>query len=202
MKNIIDKTKSYNGLTPISELEPKITPNGTKFRQVLCKCEYCGETSIQDLSGLIRYKRQCSCQGNVNIVDDKIDKKLRNSWSHAKNRCNNPNDPRYLSYGFRGIKMCIEWENNFKLFKQWALENGFKEELTLDRIDVNDDYSPDNCRWVSQEVQQNNRTNNKYYTIKGETKTLAQHSKELGIEKSKLLYRIKHNWTDDRIVIP
>ena len=87
--------------------------------------------------------------------------------------------------------MCDEWKNNFVVFQQWALSNGYTNELTLDRIDVNGNYEPSNCRWVTRKVQQNNNRRNLNFTINGETKTLAQWCE---------IYGVPHERTRSRVV--
>lgn len=112
--------------------------------------------------------------------------RLQNIFLHMKDRCYNPNFKEYKHYGGRGITICDEWQTPHswkggRAFKKWALENGYADNLTLDRIDVNKGYSPENCRWVSMEVQQNNKRNNRLITYKGKTQTIAQWSREVGI---------------------
>lgn len=82
---------------------------------------------------------------------------LRNRFYGIKSRCYNENCPTYIYYGARGIKICNEWLSNINSFIKWAEDNGFKRELSIDRIDVNGDYCPDNCRWVNSKTQANNK---------------------------------------------
>jgi len=93
--------------------------------------------------------------------------KLYHVYRSMKARCNNPNVDAYDNYGGRGIKVCSEWEDNFNNFKDWALKNGYSEELTLDRKNNNGGYNPDNCRFVTMKKQQNNRRDNIKIKYKG-----------------------------------
>lgn len=105
-----------------------------------------------------------------------------------KDRCSNKNNPKYYDYGGRGILLCIEWKNSFKCFYKWAMQNGYKEDLTIDRIDVNGDYCPDNCRWIPFSEQGMNKRSTIYISYKGENKPLVVWSKELNINYATLLY--------------
>ena len=108
-----------------------------------------------------------------------------------KRRCYNPNYKFYSYYGARGIKMCDDWRNNFVSFQQWALSHDYADNLTLDRIDVNGDYEPLNCRWVTRKIQQNNNRRNRNFTINNETKTLAQWCE---------IYGVPHERTRNRVI--
>ena len=117
-------------------------------------------------------------------------------------RCCNENDPAYKYYGNRKITVCKEWKDDFVNFLNWAMENGYTDELTIDRVDVNGNYEPSNCRWVNNLVQQNNKTNNNYLTHNGETHTLAEWSRITGIDQSVLWYRQSVGYTSDKILNP
>lgn len=106
-------------------------------------------------------------------------------------RCYYPTTNGYQRYGGRGIKMCDEWIKNPDSFYDWSINNGYKEGLTIDRIDVNGNYEPSNCRWVTKELQDNNRRTNRKITYKGETKTLSQWSREYNINIVTLSDRLK-----------
>ena len=124
-------------------------------------------------------------------------------WVDMKRRCNNKNRKGYKYYGGRGITYCPEWEN-FEPFYKWALSNGYAENLTLDRIDVNGNYEPNNCRWVDYTTQANNTNRNHILTYKGKTQTLSEWAREYDIPYSILQDRINDlNWdTEDALTIP
>ena len=123
-------------------------------------------------------------------------------YSSMINRCTNPKRKDFRHYGGRGITVCSAWLNNEKVpkqdnarkgylaFKEWALQNGYKDDLTLDRIDVNGNYAPENCRWITWQEQKNNTRRNHLVTYKGVTKNIAQWSKELGLSYNTLRLRL------------
>lgn len=122
-----------------------------------------------------------------------------------KKRCYNPSFPQYKNYGGRGIKVCDEWMNTervhtsqssnpskgFLAFKKWALENGYSDELTIDRIDNNKGYSPGNCRWVTRKLQNRNKRNTIYLTAFGKTQSLGQWSEDTGLTVKAIEQRLK-----------
>lgn len=97
------------------------------------------------------------------------------------NRCEHTNNKNYNLYGGRRIKVCAEW-HKWETFRDWALDNGYKYGLTIDRIDRNGNYEPSNCRWVTMDVQANNKSNNKYITYQGRTQSLAVWCRELELD--------------------
>ena len=118
-----------------------------------------------------------------------------------KKRCYNPKDKRFKNYGGRGIKVCDEWSNSFEAFYDWAMSNGYSEKLTIDRIDVNGDYFPENCRWATVKEQQRNTTRNHHVTAFGKTMTIAEWSEHTGISPGVIKDRLnKLHWTADDAV--
>lgn len=129
--------------------------------------------------------------------------RLSRIYDHMYQRCYNPNCKDYKDYGGRGITICDEWLDNtiisvrysrYKkgklIFKEWALSNGYADDLTIDRIDVNKEYFPNNCRFVDEKTQANNKRTNKYLSYKGKTQTLAQWCNELGLDYEKTKARL------------
>lgn len=114
---------------------------------------------------------------------------IYHSWKSAQHRCNNPKNLEYKNYGGRGIQVCPEW-NSFENFYQWSLSNGWRNGLSLDRIDNNGNYSPDNCRWTDSTTQANNRRNNVYIVVDGVKKTQSQWSREIGVNRGTIAHWI------------
>ena len=115
-----------------------------------------------------------------------------------KRRCYDNNAISYNKYGGRGIKVCEEWQE-YEPFSEWAKNNGYTDELTLDRIDNNGDYSPNNCRWATYKEQALNTRTNHFIEFCGEIKTLSQWADELGINRSTLCERINsRGWSIEK----
>lgn len=107
-----------------------------------------------------------------------------------KNRCYNKKLKEYKNYGGRGIKICDEWKNDFLVFYKWSIENGYSDNLTIDRIDVNGNYEPSNCRWATIEMQANNKTNNHFITYNNQTLTINQWARKLNIPRETIKTRL------------
>lgn len=155
----------------------------------VCECGNRKEIRSDCLTRSVKPVRSCGClrdeQAVKNIAKNNKHKDSRSHlhylWSRMKQRCTNPNDPRYINYGGRGIKVCDEWMHDFVAFKEWAYNNGYREDLSIERIDVNDDYKPSNCTWIPFTKQAINRTTTIWIEYQGETLNLKQWSKKLGI---------------------
>lgn len=117
--------------------------------------------------------------------------RLYRIWLSMRNRCNNPKTPRYADYGGRGIKVCEEWDD-FKTFHEWAIAHGYSENLTIDRIDNDKGYYPENCRWADSWVQANNTRHCHMIEYCGETHSLSEWARILHISRPCLNNRILH----------
>ena len=119
-----------------------------------------------------------------------------------KCRCYNKNHVAYEHYGGRGIVICDEWLN-YQSFARWAKENGYDEALSIDRIDVNESYSPDNCRWATPLAQANNKRNNHKLDFCGKSLTVREWGRETGISDATIRERLKRGWSvEDALTIP
>lgn len=151
----------------------------------LCKCD-CGNFKLISTGDLTKGKtKSCGCLAKEltvkrNTTHGGTHSRLYGIYNKMLWRCNNPKCKYYSYYGLRGIKVCSEW-NEFINFRNWALSNGYKDNLTLDRIDNNGDYEPSNCRWVTRKRQAENKRNTIFITIDGVKKPLSVWAKEKGV---------------------
>lgn len=134
------------------------------------------------------------------LLTGKKNYRLYKIWHDMKRRCYNEKCQNYHNYGGRGIEVCDQWLSDFAEFYQWAMENGYDDKLQLDRIDVNGNYEPSNCRFATRQEQQNNRRNNRYITIGNEKLTCAQVSRKYGINPKTLHSRLRRGWTGQKLL--
>ena len=129
---------------------------------------------------------------------------LHNAWENMKARCYNTNSTDFERYGARGICVCDNWRCSYESFSAWAKANGYQDGLTLDRIDNDKGYSPENCRWVNRKIQANNTRNCVFYTHNNTMHTLAEWADIVKIPKTTIWNRIKlYGWTfEDAITTP
>lgn len=130
---------------------------------------------------------------------NKTNTRLYNIFRYMKARCNNPMRPDFKHYGGRGITICAEWLNSFEAFYNWAINNGYAENLTIDRIDVNGDYCPENCRWVTMQTQCLNRKSNRKITAFGYTYTISQWAQITGLKFTTIKGRLDRlGWSAEK----
>lgn len=178
-----------------------ITPSSQKHTpKWVCLCE-CGHTMITTTTQLRSGKTQsCGClqqerASSTHMRHGGRFDRLHSIWANMKTRCYNPKYSEYSHYGGRGISVCDEWEE-YQNFKDWALSVGYDDSsergiMTIDRIDVNKGYSPDNCRFVNMFIQANNKQNNIRYEIDGKKMTLSEWARNLQIDYNYLYYRVR-----------
>lgn len=178
-------------------------------RYYLFKCE-CGNVKSIIANNVRRgATRSCGCiskEHPAHTIYGFSHTQLDNLYKSMYSRCYKPSNARYLNYGGRGIRICDEWLNDKQSFFKWALSNGFKDghsrsECTLDRIDVNKGYSPTNCRFVTMQEQENNKTNNRRLTVDGETHTQAEWGRKLGLPSGLIYRRLKAGWSVEEALL-
>ena len=187
--------KRFNMLTVID----RVNVNG----KPMCKCVCdCGNVVNIRMTHLNEGQISCGCYANKMLGDRKRKHGHRSSrlysvWRSMKARCGNPNHKSYNNYGGRGIKVCDEWVSDFGLFYEWAMKNGYDEcadfsECTIDRINTNGNYEPDNCRFTTMKKQCNNRRNTVFISFNDEIHSISEWAEITGIKYSTLYYRLKH----------
>ena len=201
LKNVKDLTgERFGRLTVIG-----LHPTETRKTYWECQCD-CGNKNVVRSDSLqCGAIRSCGClkkeQDKQNLWSSEAKKKylanggkfsgtrLYEIWQGMKSRCYYENDSRYSRYGGRGIAMCDEWRKDFLTFREWALNNGYSETLTIDRIDNDGNYCPENCRWATIKEQCRNRSSNIKIKIGSEEKTLTEWCEIFGVDYKRALGR-------------
>ena len=195
--------------------------NKKRYITWLCQCD-CGNTTIAVGSDIKSgHTRSCGCLQRDRLIEyNKSDSKrsrtselnkvrkrthgmrytrIYKEWRSMIDRCENKSWKHYHNYGGRGISVCKEWRDSFNTFYEWAISNGYNDSLTLDRVNVNGNYEPSNCRWATNKEQANNKRNSRYLTFNGKTQTLQQWADELEVDSRTLRSRIdKYGWTAEK----
>lgn len=200
----IDLTgQKFGRLTVIERADGYIGRNGKPRRRWLCECD-CGERTLATTQDLRKGdKKSCGClkrelSVSMNTKHGDKGKRLYRIWIAMKRRCANPGNTDYHRYGGRGVSVCDSWRTDYKAFRTWALENGYNDSLTIDRIDVDGNYEPNNCRWVTMKMQSNNRSSNVTYTYNGETHNIREWADIIGVPYSTLYMRLRNGWSVDK----
>lgn len=128
--------------------------------------------------------------------------RLNNILAMMKQRCYNHNAPNYNDYGGRGIRICEEWLSSLKSFVEWAELNGYDENLTIERVNVDGDYCPENCKWITIQDQQWNKRNTTHITIDGNTKTIKEWADEYNLKPYNIRYRISMGYSGKDLIKP
>lgn len=176
----------------------------------LCECD-CGNIRIVQASKLKNgMTKSCGCwskelqekfahRWDGHIKSTRCEGKLYRTWSGMRSRCTNTKDPHYRRYGARGISVCEEWDS-FDAFKEWSEKNGFAEGLSIDRIDNDKGYSPDNCRWATPVQQATNRSTSRFIVVNGVSKTISEWSRITGVARSTIAYRADKGLQGEEII--
>lgn len=170
-----------------------------------CRCDCGNEIVIRREPLVTNHTKSCGCLRQEELKARKehphkvshglSHTRLYNIWCGMKARCNKPNSQASYRYYNRGIRVCDEWNNDFESFYGWSIKNGYKENLTIDRIDNNKGYYPDNCRWVDMLVQMNNTEKTTSVTYKNITDTLSNWCRKLNKNYSMVRWRLENGWS-------
>lgn len=171
----------------------------------LCKCECGNYKDVQSIHLKNKKILSCGCLAIENTIKRNSSHNLSKIrmykiYHGMKQRCYNSKNPEYHNYGGRGIIICNEWldkEDGFINFYNWAIQNGYSKDLSIDRIDVNGNYEPSNCRWADEKIQSNNKRCSHYITYKNETHTMKEWCEELNLKYGIVKSRIYRNWTPE-----
>lgn len=174
MSTLIDLTgMKFNMLTVIERAES--APGGITYW--LCRCDCGNFTTVRGSNLKNGSVKSCGClqhQKTTNKTHGESYTNLYATWARMKSRCKNESNASYENYGGRGITVCDDWNNDYISFRDWALNNGYEQGLSIDRINNDLGYNPDNCRWATTKQQQNNRRCNVIYSMNGEAHTLSE----------------------------
>ena len=173
-----------------------------------CLCE-CGNIIEVTTNCLTRWKtKSCGCYciatrkencAKTFTTHGQSKSKLYHVWQGIKRRCYSLNSKAYKDYGGRGIIVCDSWKTNFQNFQTWAMNNGYKEGLTIERINVNGNYEPNNCTWIPLKKQNMNRRTTHYLTYNGETLSITEWARITGIPRKTISQRINnYHWTVEK----
>lgn len=191
----------------------KKKPNGYEYKVKvwLCECD-CGTQKLVEHSSLTSGNTQsCGCymkehqhefiKQYTKPLNHPRSHRLHEIWIGMKERCNNPRNQSYKHYGGRGIKVCEEWNDihgGYDNFFEWAMSNGYADDLSIDRINVDGDYEPNNCRWSTRRTQSLNKRDTLYLTHNGIKKPLLEWAEEYDIPYRRLKFRIQQGWSVEK----
>lgn len=160
-----------------------------------CKCDCGGYTIARGSHMKAGNVTSCGCVP-AHKTHGESRTRLYVIWNNMKQRCGNPNSIEYHLYGGRGISVCDEWQSSYEAFRDWALANGYKSGLSIDRKENDGPYCPDNCRWATAREQANNTRRNRLLTYDGETRSIAEWARVIGVKPVTLRSRIdKYHWS-------
>lgn len=179
-----------------------------KYKRPLfeCLCE-CGNKKIISATRVKNgVTKSCGClqkktASKLLKVHGLTNTRLHGIWTAMINRCENPKNNRFYSYGAKGIKVCEKWRNDFQSFYEWAMSNGYSDDLSIDRIDNSKDYCPSNCKWSTTKEQANNKTTSRLIEYLGETKNAKQWADFFGVDYKYFHENLKKNNWDIEIVL-
>lgn len=205
--------RQFGRLTVLYRTEDKIYESGRKFVQWMCECSCENRNQVKITGDSLRsgHANSCGClikeksretMIKMNTTLNKSRTRIYKIFNAMKTRCYNSNHVRYNEYGGRGIVICEEWLDDFMAFYSWSLENGYNDMLSIDRINNDKGYYPNNCQWATSKEQQHNLRNNLYITINDETKSLYEWADEYNLNPRLIDKRYRKGKTNKDLIKP
>ena len=196
-RNTKDLTgRTFGRLTVLCKLDVRSSSGEVRWQ---CRCSCGNVVEVQSHNLLDGHSKSCGCLCREHILDvtekwkTPDEKRLATVVFHAmKKRCYDSSSQGFKNYGCRGIVICDEWLNSTRAFVDWALRAGYRRGLTIDRINNDGNYSPENCRWVTRVVQQNNRRTNMVIEVDGVRKTATEWARKIGIPADRIYYKVRN----------
>ena len=182
-------------------IEDTFRPSGETVRNYICICKECGKefpashTMIRD--HLATFCKECKKERRNEKKNKYYGTRIYSIWRSMLNRCYWKKHKHYNNYGGRGIAVCDEWRFSSTAFGDWALSNGYADNLSIDRIDNDGNYCPENCRWATAKEQANNTRSTVFLTYNGQTKSASEWSRITGISRNTITRRKRSGWTDE-----
>ena len=200
--------QTFGNITVIKRDGSYTICNGKHTPKWLCRCNFCGKLFHVNTYRIKALRlKSCGCQ-TTNLIREKSKfhglggTRLSYIWRDMRKRCYNPKSESYKNYGGRGVRICDEWldDAGFLNFYKWAMENGYNDNLTIDRINNNDHYKPDNCRWVTKSENTNNRRNHVFVEFNGEILNLTQLARKLNVNPRTISKQKTRGWSLEKIL--
>lgn len=194
--------EKFGRLTVVKRIEDHYYPSGRHDVQYRCMCDCGNAVNVLGIHLRSGHTSSCGCyrqevSREKMTTHGKTNSRLYTIWKNIKGRCFYEGHDDYAYYGGRGITICSEWKDNFECFYKWAMTHGYTDDLTIERVDVNLGYNPNNCKWIPRSEQSNNTRRNIIVTMNGETHTLKQWSSILGLKYGTIASRVKRGWTPE-----
>lgn len=197
--------KKFGRLTVIRQSDNHTYPCGNSSVTWECKCDCGNLVTVLSRSLTKGATLSCGCYHKElakkqKTIHGKHNTRLYRIWYKMHDRCYNIKSSAYKNYGNRGIIICDKWKNDFMSFYEWAMNNGYSDELTIDRINVNGNYEPSNCRWVNRKFQANNRRNNNIITYNNESLTISEWADKINMNRSTFANRLSSGWNVEKSI--
>lgn len=208
MGNYIDLTGKRFGRLTVLEKAPSTVKNGRYETWFNCKCDCGNIVTVRGRHLRYGHVNSCGCLEKENlerihqeqITHNESKSRLYNIWNGMHQRCENKNNSRYSDYGMRGISVSEKWKH-YESFKEWAISHGYKNDLTIERIDNDLGYSPENCCWIPMEEQAGNKRTNRVFIINGDKFTIAKLAEKYGIPYQTLWARLNvYHWPVEKAI--